>query len=238
MKKLISVLLAVSALALSTSAFAASVDNVLDRTKGAKSFSTTEAGSMPCFRNGDTVSFNLTGVTGSTVTLLSSKVNASSVDNSSIQYINQYEKGSGDTVLVTYKVRELTNGTYKLLIKDGDADVATYYYKVANPVANMAKLTESAAVDYVAKNEDDYTYMAVASVEGATFTESGVSNVGFKFTTTGGMSAESKTLSATDLDAATGAEVNGSKRVVYAVTVKNVTEGTTITPTAVMEDVE
>lgn len=229
MKKLISVLLAVSALALSTSAFAAA-PAVSDRNPNATTLAEESTGTLPCFRNGDTVTFQLTGLTGQQLTLISSKVGAAA-SNETIQYINQYPVVEGATT-VTYKIRALTNGTYNILIKDGDADVVDYFYTVANP--SVAILTASANTeDYVvAKNGNDQSYAAIASVEGANFTASGVASVGFTFTD-GKKNATSTTLSAETLDSI-ASEVSGKINVIYGITVKGVDDGVTITPAAVM----
>lgn len=232
MKKLISVLLAVSALALSTSAFAApDVSDVSNKNPNATTLAEERTGILPCFRNGDAVTFDLTGLTGSQLTLISSKVGATA-GNDTIQYINQYTV-SGGAQSVTYRVRELTDGTYNILIKDGDAAVVDYFYTVANP--SVAILTASAdPTDYVvAKNaKNDQAFAAVASVDGANFTESGVKSVGFTFTD-GTKKATSSTLTAAELDNIAG-EVKGKINVVYGITVTGVGEGVTITPTAVM----
>lgn len=230
MKKLISVLLAVSALALSTSAFAA--PTVTNRNTGATAFATAETGSLPCFRNGDSVTFSLTDLSGASLTLISSKVGATA-DNSTIQYINQY-KPSGTAQEVSYKIRELqTNGTYNLLIKDGDKAVVSFYYNVANPSVALAKASADAENYIVADDKKgNIAFAAVASSNGAKFAESGVASVGFTFTD-GTKNATSATLSAAELDTI-GGEVGGNFNVVYGITVSGVTGGVEITPTAVM----
>lgn len=229
MKKLISVLLAVSTLALSTSAFAAPA--VSDRNPAATTLADNSTDTLPCFRNGDTVTFNLTGLTGPQLTLISSKVGATA-GNDTIQYINQYTV-SGGAQSVTYKVRELTDGTYNILIKDGDAAVVDYFYTVANPSVALLKASADATDYVVAKNaNNDQAFAAVASVEGANFTASGVTSVGFTLTD-GTKNATSATLSAATLDSI-ASEVNGKLNVVYGITVKGVANGVTVTPTAVM----
>ena len=229
MKKLISVLLAVSALALSTSAFAAPA--VSDRNPAATTLADAATDTLPCFRNGDTVTFQLTDLTGAQLTLISSKVGATA-DNSTIQYINQYTVSEG-AATVTYKIRALTDGTYNILIKDGDAAVVDYFYTVANPTVALLKDSAEATDYVVAKNANgDQSYAAVASVDGANFTESGVASVGFTFTD-GAKSATSATLSAAQLDTIAG-EVSGKINVVYGITIKGVDDGVTITPAAVM----
>lgn len=230
MKKLISVLLAVSALALSTSAFAAPA--VSNRNPAATTLADESTGTLPCFRNGDAVTFNLTGLTGSQLTLISSKVGATA-GNDTIQYINQYPV-SGGAQSVTYKVRELTNGTYNILIKDGNAPVVDYFYTVANPSVTLLKASADATDYVVAKNaNNDQAFAAVASVEGANFTESGVASVGFTFNASNGKTATSSTLTAAKLDSI-ATEVGGKLNVVYGITVKGVANGVTVTPTAVM----
>lgn len=234
MKKLISVLLAVSALALSTSAFAAPA--VSDRNPNATTLAEAATGTLPCFRNGDTVTFALSGLAGDQLTLISSKVGATA-DNSTIQYINQYTISEDDNgnKSISYTVRELTNGTYNILVKDGDAAVVSYYYNVANPEVALGKLTADSTDYIVAKSADgtEVSYAAVASVEGASFTESGVTSVGFTFEDGDGKTATSDTLTAAQLDSMKE-EVSGRLNVVYGITITGVTGGTSITPTAVM----
>lgn len=229
MKKLISVLLAVSALALSTSAFAAdAVSTVSNRNSNA--FQTDAIGSLPCFRNGDSVTFELSNVSG-TVTLLSSKVGASAVDNTSIQYINQYTKDSDNKVSVTYKIRALeTNGTYQLLIKDGDNTVVTYYYNVANPTA--AVVTDKDGNTTLANDGNGKVgFGGVATKNGASFTESGA-KVSFKLSD--GTKSSTKEYDGATLDEYLGQEVNGNASVFYGIEVSGVTEGVTITPSVEM----
>ncbi len=227
MKKLISVLLAVSTLALSTSVFAAPA--VTDRNPAAETLAEASTDTLPCFRNGDTVTFDLAGLTGAQLTLISSKV-GQTADNSTIQYINQYTVAEG-AATVTYKIRALTDGLYNILIKDGDAAVVDYFYTVANPTVAPAKATAD-GVDYlVAWNEATQIagFAAFASVEGANFTESGVKSVGFTFNE----KAVAETLSAEELDAMIG-EVSGKVNVVYGIQMTDVEDVNAIEPSAVM----
>lgn len=225
MKKLISVLLAVSALALSTSAFAAPA--VSDRNPAATTLADAATDTLPCFRNGDTVTFQLTDLTGAQLTLISSKVGATA-DNSTIQYINQYTVSEG-AATVTYKIRALTDGTYNILIKDGDAAVVDYFYTVANPAVAPAKISADGADYIIMQNGQTVFYAAFASVEGANFTESGVTSVGFTFNE----KAAPDTLSAAELDAMIG-EVSGKVNVVYGIQMNGVEDVDAITPAAVM----
>lgn len=228
MKKLISVLLAVSALALSTSAFAAA-PTVSSRNEKATAFAEATAGTLPCFRNGDTVTFTLSGVTG-TVTLLSSKADATSVDNNSIQYINQYTKDSDNNVSVTYKIRELTNGTYKLLIKDGEATVAEYYYNVANPTANVLT-TANGSTTLSDDGNGKLGFGVVVSTNGASFADSGA---GMKFTLTDENNQKyTQEYTGSWMNLFLGTEVGGNANVFYGLEVTGAS-GHTITPSVEM----
>lgn len=225
MKKLISVLLAVSTLVLSTSALAAPA--VTDRNPAATTLADEATGTLPCFRNGDAVTFDLSGLEGAQLTLISSKVGATA-DNSTIQYINQYTVNEG-AVAVSYKIRALTNGTYNILIKDGDKAVVDYFYNVANPAVAPAKVTADGADYVVAQNGDSVAFAAFASVEGASFTEAGVTGVTFTFNDKGVGDA----ITAAELDTLAG-ELTGAKNIVYGIVMNGVEDLTDITPAAVM----
>lgn len=152
MKKLISVLLAVSALALSTTAFASSA---------AETFA-----DKPVFREGDVITFE---ADASNLTLISSKVGAEA-NNSTIQYVDETSNST-----ISYKVRDLDEGDYQIAIKSGDSTPVTYNYTVADFDLIAAN------GNYIAgQNGDTVFYAAFAQVKGAKFADV-VNAVGFEF---------------------------------------------------------
>jgi hypothetical protein len=190
MKKLISVLLAVSALALSTSAFAASADE-------------TFAG-KPVFREGDAIEFVVEDATN--LTLISSLVDAEKVDNATIQYVDETNNGT-----ISYKVRDLKEGEYQIVINDGK-DKATYNYVVAD-----FDLVAPDGGLLVGQNGDSAFYAAFAQVKGADFADV-INGVGFKFN-----DKKTATIAADALDSI-GFDFEGAKTVVYGITMNGVVD--------------
>lgn len=202
MKKLIAFLMAGSMLAASSTVLAANTyggaleDGYTGRNENTSLVSSVDNTTlMPCFRAGDVLKFDITGLTqNNTLTLISYKASAQSLSNTNIQYINEY-KLTGTTQEVTYTIRDNDQGIYKLAFNDGTGDVATFFYKVATPV--FATLEGENGEQYVAKS-DAYTVDGVASYtigfvgtvkigteDGITLKDAGVNNLGFKITANG-----------------------------------------------------
>lgn len=134
MKKAISIMLAVATLAFATSALAdtTSTGNVENKTAN-KTFAASpeDTDSMPCFEQGDTVEFTISGAKeGDDITLLSFK-NGEEVEDTTVQYIDQYV-ATGSTQDVIYTIRDLADGVYNLKIKVEDNELYTVYYMVGD----------------------------------------------------------------------------------------------------------
>jgi hypothetical protein len=129
-------LVAITALtmALSAAAAYAAVDSVTGGSYGG-SVQTDSAAqtNMLAVQNGDTINIAVTGVSSnSDVTLLSYKV-GDTIDSTTIQYVDQYAV-TGNSLDISFKVRDLDVGVYKLVVNDGTTGSAkTYYYKVGYP---------------------------------------------------------------------------------------------------------
>ena len=148
MKKAISILLAITTLAFATSAMADTgtanltngKSNGVQYNRNTNSFvaSSTSTSTMPCFRPGDTVKFDVTGAAvNDDITLITYELGqVNSLSNSTLQYINQY-KAEATTQNVSYVVRDLASGVYQLDIKVGSNAVKSLYYKIGNVRAAM-----------------------------------------------------------------------------------------------------
>lgn len=134
MKKAISLFLAVSVLCFATSAMAISTNTLTGKKSGADEMPTTSGGSMPYFRNGDTISFNVSDVSsGKELTLISYKDD----DTSAVQYINQYTLSSLSEP-ISYTIPDTAaTGTYVIKINDEENTAAEFYYKVGNIKAEL-----------------------------------------------------------------------------------------------------
>ena len=133
MKKAISLFLAVSVLCIATSAMAAPTTNSLGGNvrNGASSLPTAPS-NMPCFRNGDTISFTVSAVTsGKELTLISYK-NGTTPSSSTVNYINQYTLATTSQDISYTIPSTAESGTYIIKINDEEGTAATFYYKVGN----------------------------------------------------------------------------------------------------------
>lgn len=179
MKKAISLFLAVSALCFATSAMAVPTTNNLGgNVRNGVATLPTSNSNMPCFRNGDTISFTVGSVTsGKELTLISYKDG----DASAVQYINQYTLSSASQA-VSYTIPDTaTTGTYVIKINDEGGTAATFYYKVGNIKVELIQEDYSVVVD---PNYGD-PYKIVKITSGS---HSGTYSVAFigKVTVTGG----------------------------------------------------
>ena len=149
MKKVISILLAVMMLACATSAMADTgtsnltngYSNGTQYNRNTNTFvaSSGSTSTMPCFRPGDTVKFDVTGAAvGDDITIVTYRLGqGGSLSDSTLQYINQY-KATANTQNVSYVVRDIKpTGVYQLDIKVGSNAVKTLYYKTGNVDACM-----------------------------------------------------------------------------------------------------
>ncbi len=197
MKKLISILLAVSALAMSTYASAASLVAVGQRNPG--SWDETNLNSnylrdypgvsqAALYRPGDTLTFKKSDNTkfnvGDVVTFISSKADAEDYTDATVMFIDQITVTADEAENgFNYKVREdLAEGSYKLEIKNGSADKATFYYTVADPKVEMAYLDEDETVNYVYENGTAQYFAAISyGLAGSSLNQAGVAEFGFSF---------------------------------------------------------
>ena len=261
MRKAISLFLAAAVLCLSTSALAdVGTTNVANSKNGQTTLNSTYAGSggrtatMPGFRPGDTISFDVTGVTnGNEMTLICYKYGAESggLDNSEVIYINQYTltKISKD---ISYKIpASAESGIYKVVINDSSNPVANFYFKVGTATVsvlngngrgnvdgnrtNFVTGTEKGGPYILKKIGDTYSVGFVGKVtvpSGDIRLQDIGANPGFAITdgtTTKqygfGINVDGVTLkSVAGLDS-TVAEVNGSYSIIYGVTMYNVPDG-------------
>lgn len=205
MKKLISLLLAVSVMAISTCASAAFLNasnqrnpgtwGHIDEESGDRVLSAGEANSnslrdynspvqLAVYRPGDTITFSkgdLTVAAGDVVTFISSKVDADDLNSATVMFIDQATT-TGTSFTYSYKIREnLAKGVYQLDIKVGDQAVDTFYYGVADPKVTIATIDQ--AGDEQAKVVGDTAYyFAAVSVDGDfKLEQAGVKAFGFDF---------------------------------------------------------
>lgn len=199
MKKLISILLAVSALAASTCASAATL--VADGQRNPGGWDETNLNSdyfrdypgvsqAALYRPGDTLTFKKSDNTkfnvGDVVTFISSKADAEDYTDATVMFIDQITVTADEAENgFTYKVREdLAEGSYKLEIKNGSADKATFYYTVADPKVEIAYLDEEETVNY-AYNAETKTAQYFAAITyglaGSNLNQAGVAEFGFAF---------------------------------------------------------
>ena len=114
MKKAISLFLVLSVLCFATSAMAAIGNSgVTGSRNSVTTMPSDNSASMPGFRPGDTISFNVTGLTADNeLTLISYKMGSeSNCSDSTVQYINQYTL-TGTTQSVSYTIRNQASGIY------------------------------------------------------------------------------------------------------------------------------
>lgn len=148
MRKAISLFLAAAVLCLSTSALAAVGTENVDGMRNSEDtlYSGYSGGSarslnMPGFRPGDTISFDVTGVTnGNEMTLICYKYGAESdgLDNSEVIYINQYTLTASSLEDIRYKIpASAASGIYKVVINDSSNPVANFYFKVGTATVGV-----------------------------------------------------------------------------------------------------
>lgn len=241
MKKIVLVLCTVMALCSAGSALAVTTNNAVTGSRNSKTDLVTDSAStdsMPCFRAGDTLEFNISGLTvGKTLTIISYKLNCE-IGNRTVQYIDQRDiTATGDTI--TYKIRDIDDGIYLIALNDESGTIAKLYYKVGTPKFNV--ITNNDRNNYVAIKEFTgydgkklYSIGFAAKAEiGSTdvsFTDAGVKTFGFVFSD--GTKSASMSLSAEKMAAlqaeinekikANSAEITGSYTIHYFDTVYNV----------------
>ena len=243
MKKIVLVLCTVMALCSAGSALAVTVtpDNTVNGSRNSNTKLVTDSAStdsMPCFRAGDTLNFDISKLTvGNTLTIISYKLN-SEIGNRTVQYIDQRDiTAAGDKI--AYKIRDIDDGIYLIALNDESGTIAKLYYKVGTPKFNV--ITNNDGNNYVAIKEFDggdgnklYSIGFAAKAEiGSTdvsFTDAGVKTFGFVFSD--GTKSASRSLSDEKMAAlqteinekikAKSAEITGLYSIYYFDTVYNV----------------
>ena len=236
MKKLISVLLTVCAIAANTSALAdtdsPSAGNLDNSRNSIQALSTTEEGSLPGFRPGDILKFDVSNVTsGKQLTLISYKYGDNmELGNNTVQYINQYTLDA-DSKTIEYKVRDIQEGIYNIVINANDGSkVATFYYKVGNPKLDIIKGTDSTYFKSQQNSDGTYSIAFVASAtlgsNEVSFGDTGIETLGItvKQGENSAKSAFSKNIDDVIKDYWTNLETEGSLTFYYGLTVYNVPE--------------
>lgn len=209
MKKLIALLIAVSSLAMSTSALAFTVHPVGSGTGASRNYYTgndisdgsdafvsgeaTGTADLPTYRNGDEITFEVKGtevVNNATLTFICSKIekNGAGYTNENVQMVDQVQlDASNNTASCTYKLRSnLTDGLYKLEIRIGDAVPATFSFLIGTPSVELlyvkaeSERTKTAADKYILKHGDAYCFGKATITGGANFSQTGT-EFGFIF---------------------------------------------------------
>jgi hypothetical protein len=197
MKKLISLLLAVSVMAMSAVASAESLKAEGQRNPGAGGDANMNSNYLrdgkaqnllALYRPGDTITFfedsSAQMKKGDVITFISSKVDATDYTDATVMFIDQVT-ADADTPKYSYKIREdLAEGVYKLEIKIGSADVKTFYYSVADPKVEMAYIDDAETENFVydeATKTAQYFAAITYGLAGSSLNQAGVAEFGFAF---------------------------------------------------------
>ena len=226
MKKLISLLLAVSVVVASTVASAA--DLTADGNQRNNGYDVMPdsyvAGQIATYRPGDVITFkgseSVNFETGDVVTFISSRVDAG-IDDTTVMFIDQVtvtanEQDKG----FTYKIREgLTQGAYKLDIKNGSAEKATYYYFVAAPEVKIATVDGGTDKSFDTTRGTAFIGVLTMGTSGATYKQVGLGDFGMdlSYDTAEGTMTGRKTFTLP----AGGSEIEGSVDWHFAIVVDN-----------------
>jgi len=117
----------------------------------------SDVSSLPMFRTGDTITFNLSALkVGNLITVLSAKcANDGQIDeisDSNLQYINQYTLDNTSKSF-SYVIKDIEDGIYALLMNDGDGNITRFYYRVGSIELKMRSAskewTDSAAPYFI-----------------------------------------------------------------------------------------
>lgn len=242
MKKIALVLCAMMTLSCMNSVFAATVSDTTTSSRNTtESFATVSTDSMPSFRAGDTLSFNVSGLAeGTQLTIISYKVNGGEIGNDTVQYIDQRTIKS-DTDKVEYKIRDINDGIYCVAVKDGNSSAYTLYYKVGTPKVEVIKGAGNTDYYVTEENKDangntvySVGYLAAASfkTDELSLEDYGISGFGFRYSLEGYEDADVAPTEAQvnelkkQIDEwINGNEVQGEFSFYYINTIKNVPAG-------------
>lgn len=215
-------------------------------TPSADGTSYNDKNSLPAFRAGDVLQFDVSDLTADkTLTLISYKYGYDSEHNlehtnSTVQYINEYTIAADSTTqTIEYKVRDIDDGIYKIVINGNDGkEVANFYYKVGTPKVSI--VTGAEGTDYYVKEGfeqyDGSTLYSVAFVGKVTigsgdvsFEDVALQSAGLAFNlknkNTGAALYEDLTEDQLSKILPEVAEINGSLTIYFGVTMFKIPEG-------------
>lgn len=196
MAKFIPALIAIFALTANISAYAVTSEGTLTQptrneiqTLGESTddgLSYKDKDSLPAFRAGDVLQFDISELTASKeLILISHKYNAD-LSDSTVQYLNQYTIDAA-SMTINYKIRDIEDGIYKIVLNGNDGlNIANFYYKVGNPTISIVKGNDD-TTDYYLSKEYDGTYsvafVAKVTMDTAdvTLQDTGIETVGLEF---------------------------------------------------------
>ena len=249
MKKLISILLAVSVLAASTCASAVSLKAGGQRNPGTGGTADNNSnflrdysdapGQLAVYRPGDTLTFSEESSAqiskGDVITFISSKLEATDAElnSATVMFIDQIVADS-DNPLCSYKIRDgLAEGIYKIDIKIGATEVDTFYYSIADPKIEIAYVDEEETIQAYYDEKDGKTYYFAAATLGTdkvTYNQIGVDSFGFQFD-----EKNTFTVSAATFDAAIAEqELEGTINWFFSIGILNDIDGEIPNPVTVL----
>ena len=265
MRKAVSLFLAAAVLCLSTSAMASptagSITSTVRNGDTSMPSSASSTSTMPCFRPGDTITFNVSSLTsGEQLTVISYK-EGSSASDSTVQYINQYTVSGDQTV--SYTIRSQASGVYKLVFNGSVNGTANFYYKVGNATMKIINGNGNGGGSYVVNGpgspyriyqdpvSDNYSvgFIGKVTIDSGDISLMDIdANPGFEITESGGKTHKynfgsgvnsGKTVANLNDLRGSGIEVSGSYSFIYGLTLYNITGSTStsrFTATAVLDD--
>lgn len=235
MKKLISLLLAVSVMAMSSTTFAAYLGaqgqrnpgSWADTTGGRNSNSLRDYNNnksqLATYRPGDTITFtkgDQVFAAGDVVTFISSKVDATDLNSATVMFIDQITVDS-DNPTFSYKIRSgLADGVYKMDIKIGSAAVDSFYYMVGDPKVEIL-FTDAEETTQGYYDGHGVTYYFATATMGSgdvMYEQAGVKEFGFDFGNDNVF-----TFDAATFDAASDAqEIDGTVNWIFAIGITDI----------------
>ena len=195
MKKLISLLLAVSVMAASTVASAAYLGAQTQRNPGSWEDTTGNRNSnslrdyinpaqFAVYRPGDTITFTKGDqkfAAGDVVTMISSKLGETDLNSSTVMFIDQVTVDSANPTF-EYKIRDIDEGIYKIDIKIGSAEVDSFYYSIADPKVEILYTDEAETTQTLVYNGLTYYFASATIGTGdVMYEQAGVAEFGFDF---------------------------------------------------------
>lgn len=194
MKKLISLLLAVSVMAMSTVASAVALRAGGQRNEGTGGTADNNSnylrdysnnpGHLAVYRPGDVLTFSNDTTKmykDDVITFISSKLDADDLNSATVMFIDQVVADS-NSPSYSYKIREgVAEGIYKMDIKIGEQELDTFYYGVVNPEVNVAYVDEDETTQAYMQGNTAYYFAAISMDGNFTLNQAGVAEFGFAF---------------------------------------------------------